>query len=405
MELEPKTSQHNYAALLWHASFLAFAKNFIDVDTIIPAMVVQSGGNAIHIGIITAIMMGGSKVTQLFFAPWISNYEFKKPFLNMGIGARIAALLFLSLILFFPEFLRGNILLAGIYLTITVFSVGGAFANISYTDILGKSMLAETRKRFFTIRQAISGIAVLSSLAVVAFIMDRFSYPENYGNMFLAGFIGLSIAFLGFWQLRENIPSRLSIKNIDEFTRMVRLEIKENKRLVHFLGFINTQGLGISILPFVYLYAENQYNMGGTETANFLIFKMVGNLLMGFLLFYLAKNLKYQYLLYLTTGLALLVPWMIFLHGFAWVYSSFFVGGVVLCIYSITMSGILLEVSGTGNRALYTGIAGAGNLLPAIFPLVGGAIIQWVGFQAFFVIYSILMLSSIYFIYNIHCEK
>jgi MFS family permease len=68
------------------------------------------------------------------------------------------------------------------------------------------------------------------------------------------------------------------------------------------------------------------------------------------------------------------------------------------------MNGVLLEVSGTSNRALYTGIAGAGNILPALFPLMGGWIIQQFGFQPFFILFMVVILSSFYFIYNLKCK-
>ena len=44
MELNKQISQHNYYLFLWHAVFLALAINFTDVDTIIPAMMLDAGG-------------------------------------------------------------------------------------------------------------------------------------------------------------------------------------------------------------------------------------------------------------------------------------------------------------------------------------------------------------------------
>jgi hypothetical protein len=42
--------KRNFFAFLWHAVFLAFAKNFMDVDTVIPAMLIESGGGAVILG-------------------------------------------------------------------------------------------------------------------------------------------------------------------------------------------------------------------------------------------------------------------------------------------------------------------------------------------------------------------
>jgi len=65
----------------------------------------------------------------------------------------------------------------------------------------------------------------------------------------------------------------------------------------------------------------------------------------------------------------------------------------------------LLEISGTENRALYTGIAGAGNILPALFPLGGGWIIEKMGYPVFFALFLLIVLISVFFIYKMDCKK
>ncbi|MCD4742202.1 MAG: hypothetical protein K8R67_06970, partial [Desulfobacteraceae bacterium] len=74
-------------------------------------------------------------------------------------------------------------------------------------------------------------------------------------------------------------------------------------------------------------------------------------------------------------------------------------------IFSITMNGVLLEVSGKENRAIYTGFAGAGSIIPAIFPLIAGYLITVFGFQNFFLLYIVMILFSIFFIYKLNCKK
>jgi MFS family permease len=69
------------------------------------------------------------------------------------------------------------------------------------------------------------------------------------------------------------------------------------------------------------------------------------------------------------------------------------------------MNGVLLEISANENRTLYTGIAGAGNILPALFPLIGGWIIKFYSFLPFFILFSLVILSSLFFIYKINCSK
>jgi MFS family permease len=406
MKLTSNVSARNYHSLLWHAGFLAVAQNFMDVDTVIPAMVTDAGGKAILIGVLTAIMLGGSSFTQLIFAPFISNFSFKRNILLLGINSRILALLVLGIILYFSPYLHGHYEIILIFLLITVFSLGGAFANIAFTDILGKSLLPGTRKSFFSIRQVITGVILLGSAFFARYVLTVASYPVNYAYMFFIGFIALAVASLGFWNLNEVVPSKLQVKNPVHFIQIIKSELKQNKKLGCFLGFINTQGISIALLPFVILYAKTYFNMQSIDTGNYLLFKVIGSVLMGLLLFAYRSRYKYRYLLVLNVGLSVLLALiMILLAEHPPFYLVFFTGGIIFVIYNITMNGVLLEVSGTENRALYTGIAGAGNILPALFPILGGLIISRFGFSAFFVLYLVIILSSLYFIIRLKCKQ
>lgn len=399
-------SKNNFRSLVWHAGFLALAQNFIDIDTVIPAMMVESGGTALHIGILTAIMLGGSSFTQLIFAPFISNYSYKRKFLLLGINSRILALLAMGLMLYFNAWLSDDYRILLIFLFISIFSLGGAFANISYTDILGKSILQESRKSFFSIRQIIGGVILLSSVFLARKVLVASPYPVNYANMFLIGFIALSVASLGFWKLRETVPSRLTVTGPGHFLRLIRTELKENPRLGNFLGFINTMGISIGLMPFVILYAKESFGTASSDTANFLLFKVIGSVVMGLLLFLLAGKYRYRNLLYLNAVLAFLLPLLIMLvPGQPPFGMVFFFGGIIYATYTISMNGVLLEVSGTSNRALYTGIAGAGNIIPALFPLLGGWVITQLGFNVFFMLYMITIAFSIFFIYRLRCQR
>ena len=256
MTIPAKISNHNFFAFLWHAGFLAPAQNFMDVDTIIPAMIIESGGGALHIGVMTAIMLGGASFSQLLFAPYVSNHAFKKKFLLLGINARVLSLFALGVILFFlRSYISGNVLWF-IFLFISTFSFAGAFTNISYTDILGKSVDETRRKTFFSVKQVIAGSVVLVSAFLAKKVLTSFAYPMNFAAMFFIGASLLLIASGGFWRIRETEPSALKISGARTFFRLLRSELKANPKLAYFLGFINTQGIMIPFLPFVILYSK-----------------------------------------------------------------------------------------------------------------------------------------------------
>ena len=69
------------------------------------------------------------------------------------------------------------------------------------------------------------------------------------------------------------------------------------------------------------------------------------------------------------------------------------------------MNGMLVEISTTENRTLYIGMSGAGNILPTIFPLMAGFLIQFIGYHWVFSLISLFMFSSILFIRKLDCKS
>jgi len=378
----------------------------MDIDTVIPAMLVEAGGTPLHIGLMAAILTGGSSFTQIIFAPVVSNDPFKKKYLLTGINARMAALLVIAILLWKSAHGTLGDVLPLLFIAITVFAVGGAFANVSYTDILGKSINQEMRKKFFSSKQLLTSSVILLSAFLATRVLKSQEYPGNYSVMFFIGFSSLAIASLGFWSLKETEPSKLPVKGIGDYFRIMKTELKENGRIKYFLGFINTQGIAISFLPFVILYAKEVFNTGSADTGKFLVFKVAGGVLISMLILIFAKAAKYRVLLYLNVLLSLLLPSiLLFSKAMPPFWLLFFLGGLVYAIYSITMNGILLEISGNNNRTIYTGLAGAGNILPALFPLFGGFIIKSLGFNVFFMMYGAIIVLALFFIYKLKCLK
>jgi MFS family permease len=159
-------------------------------------------------------------------------------------------------------------------------------------------------------------------------------------------------------------------------------------------------------LPFVILYAKENFQTQSSDTGNFLLFKVIGIVFVSLLVLLGAKKLKYNVLLYSNVLLSLLLGVMVWsITGIEGIKYVFVAGGVVFSLYTMTMNGLLLEISGNENRALYTGFAGAGNILPALFPLLGGTLIQFFGFHAFFAFFMIIIAFAAFFIYKIDCKK
>ncbi len=406
MELDNNISGHNYYAFLWHAVFLALTKNFMDVDTIIPAMMVDAGGNSVQVGILTAIILGGGKCAQLFFAPFLNNQSAKKGFLLGGINTRIFALTGMALLFYFSSGVSDRFIIWFIFILISLLSLSGGFANINYVDILGKSVLAKKRKTFFSVKHVVSNIFIFLSAFLAKKVLTVLGYPMNYATLFIIAAIFLGIASAGFWKIKEIPASNIRINGFRKFIRITVQEIRKNKRLKNYMFLINTQGISMALMPFLILYAKKNFAAGGHAIGNFLVLKVIGGVLTGMILFYYASKIKYNVMLYLSSIIAILIPLFIIVIPGATLFPYIFLaGGIVFTMHNISISGILLEVTTNENRALYTGLTGAGNILPVLFPFLGGWIITQFGFSQFFVLFIFLVSLSFYFISRIGCEK
>jgi hypothetical protein len=65
--------------------------------------------------------------------------------------------------------------------------------------------------------------------------------------------------------------------------------------------------------------------------------------------------------------------------------------GVAISARKIAFDGLLIEITTNSNRALHKGIVGAMSLTTALFPLVAGGLILWLGYAPVFILVSFLV--------------
>lgn len=408
MKLTQNISKRNVNSYIWHAIFASIAINFMDFDTVIPAMIIQSGGSAFQVGLLTAILIGGAKISQLIASPFLFFKQRKKPFLILGISIRFIALFAIAASFYLSDMLEGGMIIALIFLFISFFSFSEAFASLSYTDIMGKSILQEKRKSFLSLKQVLTSLLIFAAAFAVKEVLKRYDFPENYSILFLVASISLFIASFGFWRIKEvYVPVESENTGLRSFIRLLWNELRTNKRLQAYLVIINTLGIGMGMLPFMILYVKTNIGIEAGQIGNFVILKTLGLVLSGLILFRFARKIGYKIILYIAIIVGSLIPVYGILTGqSAQLFSLIFLlGGIYITFFRIAQTGILLEISTNTNRVLFAGIAGFGSILVTIFPLMAGLIIEWVGFEIFLIMISITMLISVFFVGSLRCKK
>ncbi len=395
----------NYRAFLLHALFLSLTMSFIDVNTVAPAMLTQSGASTFHLGLLTAIMVGFASFMQLVFATLLMNVKHKKGALLGGIYLRVAALFFLGLFL-------GNLgspatwKVWTILSLITLFSFSGAFANIAYTDILGSTISVGERKKLLTQKQLISSIGLIISSLVVKFVLSKLEYPRSYSTLFLSASLLLLLGTMGFWMLKEEQHSLVEKQNMKSRLALFVKAFRNDKNLRLYLLLINTSGVILSTLPFLLVYANKLYGIDGNRTGTYLLLQLTGSLLITLATNLFSKGQRYRPLLFLFILLGALTPLSaLLLDTSPLLYGIVFIlGGGTMSLYNILNIGILLEISTTENRPIYTGIGGAGALMNILYPLLAGSLLPSLGFQSVFLLTSLLILIGLYSAIRLKCN-
>ncbi len=408
MEPTRTISRHNFWAYLWHAGFFALAVNFMDTDTVIPAVLIRAGGGPLAVGVLTAIMLGLSRLFQLLFAGIFEPFPYKKRFMVAGIYLRIFSLAVVAWVLYRSPQLPPGALLATIFLAMTLFSVSGSLANVPYIDILGKSIARDDRKRFFSVRQIVNSVGVLLSAVAVRHVLRSFSFPVNYAVSFTFASALLLLASAGFLAVREvPSPAKTHRDSILSFLKRVVPEMKRYPNLLSYLFILNTTGVAITFVPFMIMFAKEHGSIDAAFVGNLILLKVAGMILPGLVLYFYHRKYSYKNILKLSVVLAALLPplslwWVDHPHVYQFLFT---LSGVFLALYKIAVNGILIEISNERNRTFFAGISGAGNILSSLLPIFSGMFILWFGYTAVFLLLSLLFLAGYYFAARLNCSS
>ena len=388
MQKESKLPR-NYPAFLWHAVFLSITVTFTEVNSVIPAMILEVGGSEIHIGIVTAIMIGVPLIAQLNFAGFLHGKRRKKPYLLAGINLRVFSLALIAVTLIGVGRLTTLQALLLIYAELLLFTVGGAFAGISYVDIVGKSFTRELRKRFFTRKQMIASIGIFLSALIARQVLQSFSYPQNYSILFGAAAAVLLIATGGFWVLQEQEGGERQHSSYLKTLKSIPAVLRTDSNLRTYLWFVNSIGFHVALTPFYVALAKHQYFLDPALAGNLLFVQILGMIAASLLWPLAVKRGGFKQVLKVWASLSFLLPPAALLVS-RFLPLPFYIGlflftGAAISARKVSQDAVIVELSNEDNRVLYTAIIGTLNLSIAIFPIVIGTLIAVLGYVPVFI--------------------
>ncbi len=397
----------NYFGFLWHAIFLSLTATFTEVNTIIPSLILNIGGSSVHVGIVSAIVIGIPMVTKLFFSSFLSSRKMKKPYLLLGINLRIVALVSIAVTLAYYENFNFLSLILLLYLELFIFSISGAFASLPYVHLVGGSLSSEIRAKFFTTKQMISSIGMLFSVLIARYILKSYEYPNQYIVLFTLSSIALFIASYGFWIIKETPTENVNNVSILNILKDIPLLYKKDNNFFRFLIYSNIMGASLALIPFYIAYAKNSFEINSTLLGYVLIIQIIGMFIASLIFPRIIRKKGFKGILRLRIYLHIILSLLaIFFVNRSFVYGYlglFLIIGFALGARAVSEDAALIELTNSENRVIYSALAGTLNIAIVIFPLILGSLIAFWGYALVFFISALITLFAFPILKSIIC--
>ena len=392
-----------YFYFLWHGLFLSLTMSMIDFNTVFPSLVDSLTEYKIIFGILYSIMLGAPLLFNAVFSHYMKKYKYKKKFLLIGIYLRALSFLGMALFVYFFSVDNSNIVIVSFFFLILMFSISGGFAGLSYSELIGKLFSSKERGTLYSSKQFVGSIAAFAGGMVVnkVFSLGSFNYPFNYVILLSIGFIGLVIASLGFWLIKE--PPSIVVEKDDDtlinYLKEIPSLLKKDSNYSNFILVENMASFSLMILPFYMVFARDIFNIDQSYIGKYLLFQISGTVFSNFIWGYLSRKFGAKSVIkvcILTGGTIPLVALFLSRIGPDAYSFVFLLLGFIISGRRIGFDSYLLDIAPEDKRTVYLGVRGTLNILVVILPIMGSIFIEILGYAFTFILVSSVMFLGFY---------
>jgi MFS family permease len=386
-QTESAVVRRNFIGGLWHGAFLALGVSLTQATTVISAFVAELTGSTVWVGGLSTVLTVAAAIPQLFIARWIEPRPRKMPYLMLAIYLRVVSWGILAWLIYTIGAEQPISLAWALVIMLAIFYAGGGLGNIPYTDIIGKVIPANRRGSFFGGKEALAGPLAVGAALAARQILANVAYPNNYALLFGLASLGLAIASLGFWIMRE--PSTPAGDLSIQTWRNYWVHLRDASRRLKTLIIIELlTGFSLMALPFYVVYAREKLNAPAEAVGWFLFAQVLGGVLANLVWARLVDRSSSRRMLFFCAITSTLTPLLaIILTPLGWpaLMVVFFLAGATFNGRKVGFQSALLELAPATERPTYAGI-NAVLILPLAFLSLGaGLFLQQWSYSALFV--------------------
>ena len=400
-------TRRNYLLLVAEGILFTVGLVFFDPNTVLPLLMERMTGSAVLVGVVGSVEPLAKGIAPILSGNWISSLAHKKPFLisAMAVGRLPLWLLGLALI-WIPE--SPAYLWAALILLVQVlFWFGDATGDPAWMDMVGKAVPDNRRGRFFATRQVVGGVLAVAAGTAVAAILDfdGFTFPVNYGVVITIAAV-LYLFNLGtFFGMKEHASSTSDRHSLGLLIR----------KLPSYLTAHPTFGLTMLVLilfnsarlslPFYIIFGQQQFGLTERALAVFIPLQMAGRIIGTLTWGGLGDRFGHQRAIKAVSVVCVIPPVIAFtaaylIPGSLGAVSAYVPFALIFFLIGAYLEGWpafinhMLETVPEHDRPRYAGLMGIGYVPAVLAPVVGGVIIQRVGYPALFSLTAIITITG-----------
>ncbi|MBZ0299260.1 MAG: MFS transporter [Anaerolineae bacterium] len=393
-----KNYRFNFTVNVLDGAFFGLGLGFASFVTIIPLFVASLTDSTTVIGLIASIHLVGWQLPQVLTSNRVAGLRLYRPMvMRMTLHERwpflgLAVVAVLIPTLGVPAALIFTVVLLAWQ------ALGGGFTATAWQAMIGKVM-PENRRGFFYGAQS-SGISLLTGFGAIGagIILTQVAYPYNFALCFFIAVVAMTLSFIFLWLTRE--PESPPVE-----THRSRKLVWDNlwailKRDGNFRWFLLSRMLtqfAVMAVSFYTIYAVRHFNLGA-ETAGFMtglmsFAQMIGSPLVGWVGDRWGHRRMFaagMLLMALSIAVALMAPTL------EWFYLVFALAGLTNGVLWTSVLTLTVEFGAEIERPYYIGLANT-LVAPAtlIAPMIGGALVDLVNFQATFILALVAALLAV----------
>ena len=381
--------RRNFFGGLWHAAFLALGMALTQPTTVIASFVADLTGSTVWVGGLSTVLMVAGVLPQLFVARWIEPRPKKMPYLMLAIYLRTASWAVLAWLIYTIGASHPDLLAWALVVLLAIFYAGGGLGGIPYTDIIGKVIPPHRRGLFFGGKEALAGPLAVGAALLARRILADVSYPNNYALLFGLAAVGLGVASIGFWIIRE--PPRKDAPGKPRPWQAYWAQLGTATRRLKTLVTVQLlTGFSLMALPFYVVFGREELGAPSEAVGWFLLAQVIGGVLADLVWAHLVDRAGSRTMLTVCAVTSASVPLLAIALGasFGWMglLPVFFLAGAIFNGRSVGFQSALLEVAPETERPTFAALNAVLILPLAFLSLLAGWLLNFWPYWALFAV-------------------